>query len=635
MRRRLLYGAGAVLVLGLTAATVGVPALLVVAGAWVFAAAVHARVPALSGPTSWLAGVVVEATLLIAQSGVLALVAPHPHPQWVYVGVLVGPLVVAVVVYASAAHRGATVPPRRSGEPWLAVMALVLIEAMFEAIKLHGHDFGLTWFMTGDARNQVVGTRQILGAGGITLHEMTTYPAVTNAITAVVDGAGGRSDLSAAALMVRDVQAMVATVVLTCVGVALAFIAAVAETVERAHDARHLPTYLVIPLGACGSVSIGALFLGLGSSGGFLSAMGALVFALAGMVLGMRLVSEYDNVSLVLVVAALVLTVGSWTFLAVIPGVATVAGVVSGVRHLRARAATTTSGGVGVTRATVALALVALASIGGVMLVKGSTLVAQLQSPGGIVAGNARLFYGLGVVVLVAALVPVVVAPSRRQRAVRSLVLITYAALAACVAWMHTYHPGGVAWSYYATKMLWLATCAVAWVPFVVVADVVGGLGRGVRRQHARVVARVAFALVGSSATLWGISHETPYPFPWHWAFIGSTFPTPMMVQTVTTLSHAGEPFVFWQYSVPADDKLGDFWSALTWDYSAYGVVKPPHSGVSFPEWASAEQGSLAELCHVVSAYRLFVVTKNPALVPTLRHTCPGYRPVPGQTLQR
>jgi hypothetical protein len=620
-------------VTGLTFATVGFPPLLFLAGVWVFAAIVNRWVSALSGPTSWMAGIVIESTFVIGESGILALLVPRAHPQWVYVVLLLVPLAAGFGAYwrlSGTPHpstRRSNVPV--SGEPWLAVMCVVLVEAMFEAIKLHGNDFGLTWFMTGDARNQVVGTRQILAAGGITLKEMTSYPALVNAISAVFDGAGGRSNLAAAALMVRDVQAMVATVVLTCVAVALAFIAAITETFTRADgDPQRLPLYLVIPLGAGGSISIGALFLGLGSSGGFLSAMGCLVFALAALVLGMRIVNEYENFTLVTLTFALFLVVGSWTFVVVIPALALGFGFLGGARHLgELRRASSAASELRATKLTLAFAALSVAGVVGALLVKGSTLVAQLKSPGGIVAGNPRIFVWIGVAVIAVA----AVAPTPRQRWVRSLLLSEFAALALLVAWMHTFHPGGVDWSYYATKMLWLATCTVVWVPFVLLTDLLRKVDQWVRRVGARALAHVSLALVGSSGLLWGVSHETPYPFPWHWAFIGSTFPTPMMIQTVIREANVGGPFVFWQYSVPADDKLGNFWSALTWDYTASGTIKATHSAVTFPSWASGEQGSLSELCQIVSDYRLRIVTKNPSLIPTLHLTCKGYKPVAGQ----
>jgi hypothetical protein len=629
----------AIVVGSLSIATVGFPPTLFLAGVWAYGAFVNRFVPALSGPVSWVVGIIVESSLVTAESGLLALLAPHAHAQWIYVFALVAPLVLVGAAYVgltrerwvnSILTRNQLRDDAVSGEPVFAFLVVVLVEAMFEAIKLHGHNFGLTWFMTGDARNQVVGTRQVLAAGGITLKEMRSYPALVNAICAVFDGAGGRSNLSAAILMVRDVQAMVATVVLICIGVSLCFIAAVTETFTRAQrDARRLPIFLVIPLGACGSISIGALFLGLGSSGGFLSAMGALVFAVASMVLGMRIVREYDNVTLLALCASLFLAVGSWTFLGVVPALALLVGIASGARRLRQlHRSRASSGERRFTTLTLAFSALCVLGVVGALLVNGVTIVAQLKSPGGIVAPNPRIFDWLGIAVVAA----VAIAPGAQQRLVRLLVLGEFVVLALVVVWMYSMHPGGVSWSYYATKMIWLATCSVVWIPFVLLIDVMTRAERVVRRVGPRAVTQVALAAVGSSSVLWGVSHETPYPFPWHWAFVGSTFPTPMIIQKVIDESNTGVPFVFWAYSSPADDKLGDFWSALTWDYSANGTVKPIHSGVDFPTWASAQQGSLPELCQIVSEYRLRIVTKNPSLIPTLLSTCRGYLPIPSQS---
>ncbi len=618
-------------VAALSVATVGVPPSLFVAGAWVFAAGVNRFVPGLAGPVSWVAGMVIESVLLTGESGVLAIVLPHPHPQWLYVVVLLIPLIVAGAWWLRLTSRrrvGAHTLARVSAEPFLAVVVLVLIEAMFEAIKLHGHDFGLTWFMTGDARNQVVGTRQVLAAGGLTLHELTTYPAVVNAITAIFDGAGGRADLNSAALMVRDVQAMVATVILSCVGIALCFIAAVTETFARAErHARRLPAYLAIPLGAAGSVSIGALVLGLGSSGGFLSAMGCLVFALASLVLGLRLAQRYDDAGLILVTLAMFLVVGSWTFLVVVPALALVVGCVGGARRLRHLVVATEARDVGATAMSVGFATVCLVGVAGVLALHAAILVAQAKSAGGIVAPNPRIFVWLGITVVVA----VLVAPSTRQRWVRFFLLGEFALLALTVLWLHRMHPAGVPWSYYATKMIWLASATVVWAPFAVLVDVLRAADRVIRRVGPRALVQVVVAAVGSSGVLWGISHETPYPFPWHWAFVGSTFPTPRMIEAVTRQADIGGPFVFWAYSSPADEKLGNFWSALTWDYNANGTVKRTTAPVNFPTWASAENGSLSSLCQIVSEYQLRVVTHNSRLVPTLLKDCHGYRPVPSQ----
>ena len=76
---------------------------------------------------------------------------------------------------------------------------------------------------------------------------------------------------------------------------------------------------------------------------------------------------------------------------------------------------------------------------------------------------------------------------------------------------------------------------------------------------------------------------------------------------------------------------MGNFWSALTWDYNENGTVKSKRGAMTFVAWAGWEDGSLSALCTAVTDNQMRVVTNNPRLVPTLRLKCPGYRPVPSQ----
>jgi hypothetical protein len=150
-----------------------------------------------------------------------------------------------------------------------------------------------------------------------------------------------------------------------------------------------------------------------------------------------------------------------------------------------------------------------------------------------------------------------------------------------------------------------------------------------------RGVATASMAVAGSSGLLWGIGHETPFTFPLAWAWSGSTIPSPQEIQLVSQQAGLDEPFVIWDYSTPFEDKLGNFWSALTWDYRPNGTEKAVQGSISFVNWAGGENGSLAALCQITSAYRLRVVTLNPRLVPSLRATCSGYLSAPSQGVAR
>ncbi len=616
----------------LTFATVGFPSLLLMAGAWTFAAAANRRLRALAGVASWAVGVVVEVGFLGGESAIMAIVYPHFQPQFVYVVMLVIPLLVALAVLRWPPSKVTLATElraqRASAEPWLALIGIILIELMFEAIKLHGTDYGITWAMNGDARNNVAFDRNILSVGGVTLQAMKSYPALVNAVTAVVDGAGGRSHLSTAALMIRDVQAMVSVFIMSTIAIALFFMAAASEVFPRRDEEERLPLALIIPLGACGSVAVGAWVLGLGLAGGFLSAMGCLALTGSAVVLGMRLARAYSNFALIILAADLVMVLTSWTFLFVVPATALLVGIGRGVQHLgEVRRDGGDAREVALTRGTLITSVAGLAAVAVILLANGSVLLAQLKAPGGIIPTSPRLFELVGLTIVVG----VAIAPNKRQRGVRGVLLGIYLVCAAMVAWIWSLHPGGVDWSYYATKTVWLVTATVLWCPFILLIDMVRIVNRVDARASTRVVSSTVLSIAGSSGLLWGIGHETPFPFPWTWAFVGSTIPSPQEIRLVTHQADIGGPFVIWQISTPYEDQLGNFWSALTWDYNENGTVKSKRGAMTFVAWAGWENGSLSALCTAVTDNQMRVVTNNPRLVPTLRLKCPGYRPVPSQ----
>jgi hypothetical protein len=603
------------------------------AGAWSFSAIINKWFGALAGPASWAAGLVVEVAFLGGESAVMALVWPRTQPQIVDVALLTIPLVVAFGLYwfLSTARRLRAQRARSkvSAEPWLALIAIILIEAMFEAIKLHGHDFGLTWAMGGDARNNVAFNRNILSTGGVTLHQMKSYPALINALCALLDGAGGRANLSTAVLLVRDIQALVAIIILSSIATALFFIAAAAEAFSRGTKyVEQLPPYLVISLGACGSISVGAFILGLGLSGGFVSALGCLALTGASLVLGMRLLRGYDNVILAMLTLALFLVVASWTFLIDVPGAALILGYWRGIQHARAlRRQERDSREAQVTVWFVGVSALCLFGVIGALFINGPVLASQLKASGGIVGPNPRLFVWLGI----ACLAGVLVATSKTQRLVRLVPLGVFVVSAVLIFWIRSFHPAGVDWTYYATKMIWLATATLLWVPFIILVDVVRLTNELIAKVGPRRMASAALSVAGSTVLLWGIGHETPFPFPWTWAFVGSTIPSPQELQLVTHEANIGGPFVIWQISTPFEDQQGNFWSALTWEYNPNGTIRITKGKMSFVNWAAWENGSLSALCLAVSDNQMRVVTFNPRLVPTLRVTCPGYHPVPSQ----
>ncbi len=613
----------------LTIVTTGVPSLLLLAGACSFAVIANQWVSDLSGPASWAAGIVTEAALLGGESGVLALVAPHPHHQYVYVLALAAPLVAALALWVwfvkAGRVRSQSTLDWVGGEPLMALTVIVLIEAMFEVIKLRGHDFGLSWAMVGDARNHVEITRTIVSEGGISLKELKSYPAMVNALSAILDGASGRANLPGGVLMTRDVQAQAAVFVLASIAVALLFIGAVVETVPRGINyVRRLPLSLTIPLLASGSLGISSFVLGLTLNYGFLSSIGAVGFALASVVLGMRITRQYSDVVLSLLTLSLLLVVSSWTVLTVVPASALLVGFVIAAKRLRpSRRRELGKRASAVTGVTLLASLLLFGGVAGELSQSRTQLLTTLRSHGAIATPNPHLYVWLGMATLgVAAL-----APDRRQRFVRLMPLLAYGCAGGAVLWLRAVDPDGGSWSYYAAKMLWLATCCFLWVPFVLVTDLVRKVHQWYSKSGARGITTALVSVTGSAVLLVGISDQTPYPSPFAWAFTGSAIPSPKEVALVIREANIGGPFVVWDYYQPPDDQLGNFWSALTWDYTANGMARLwPRSLSSFENWAYVENGTLASLCTAVTNDRVRVVTRSRTLLLELKTSCPGYR---------
>lgn len=625
-----MYGAlalGALLAAVLSVATVGLPATMVLAGAWAYSALVTRWLTALSGPSCWAAGFVIEMVLLAGESFVVATLSPHAHPQFVDVVILLVPLLVAGALFwrffSMPRLRGPRTGERWSGEPWLALMVVVLVEGMFEVINLHGHYFGLTWVMSGDARNQVAVNRGILAAGGLTLKGLKVYPEMANVFSALLGGAGGRANLTTSALMIRDIQALAATTVLFTVGTALFLIAAVAETVTRlTPSARRLPLSVVVPLGACGSIAISAFVLGLGLRGGFFSAIAVVTFVLATTVLGMRVVREYSNAALLLLTLSLFLVVATWTVLVVVPIACLLVAYASLWWQSRRLSDDSSSPRWPIwTIITVGFSLACLFGVTGEIFVNRIAVLAVLKSYGDIPSPNISYFIWMGI----AAVVVVAIAPSARQRLLRIVPVVIFLFTGATVLWIQSIAPVGVSWPYYAVKMLWLSTACLLWLPFVIVTDAIGHVTRWRRLGVIRHVGAVAIAAVGSWSLLWVVNYEADFPIPFEWAYVGSTIPLPQVFNLVVNEVNQGGPFVVYDYFRFNQDQLGNLWSALSWDFTPSG--SPVGSWTtSFIYWSATEDGSVKSLCLGLKENPMRVVTRSPTLISQLKATCPAYR---------
>ncbi len=615
----------------LSIATIGVPATLVLAGAWAFAAAVNSTVPAMSGPVSWAAGAVVEVIFVLSESFVQALLWPHPHRQFVDVATLVLPLLVAGAAWLLLPKiqrpRRTTSRERLSAQPWLALLIVVLVEGMFEAINLHGQYFGLTWMMAGDARNHVASDRTIVQVGGLTLKGLKAYPEIANAVAAVVSGAGGRANLSGGLLMIRDIQAMVSTTILFTVGSALLFVSVLSETLQRvAGEARRMPLLVIGVLGACASLGVNSYVLGLVTKVGFFPTIGVICFVLMTLALAMRAVSRYHDVTLVLLTLSMFLVVGTWTLLVVVPVACLLVTYASLAWRSRSRRANGESPVPRHTWFVVAFSVVSLLGIIGVLVANRAALVNVLRQPGSITPVGSSYLIWLGV----AAVVAVLIAPTPQQRLVRLVPVVTVLACGVALWWIHSLMPTAPTWPYYATKMLWLSTVAVIWVPFILITDVVTYLTRWRRLGVARHAGAVAVAVVGSWSLLWVANYEAGWPFIMEWAYVGSTYPSPQVLKLVVQQANQGGRFVIYHYFDPVDDaindRLGNYWAALAWDFQPNGIPYDGWSTRSFVYWAAVEDNSVASLCQELTRIPMRVVTRSSTLKSQLLATCPAYR---------
>jgi hypothetical protein len=261
-----------------------------------------------------------------------------------------------------------------------------------------------------------------------------------------------------------------------------------------------------------------------------------------------------------------------------------------------------------------------------VLVANRAALVNVLRQPGSITPVGSSYLIWLGV----AAVVAVIIAPTPQQRLVRLVPVVTVLACGVALWWIHSLMPTAPTWPYYATKMLWLSTVAVIWVPFILITDVVTYLTRWRRLGVARHVGAVAVAVVGSWSLLWVANYEAGWPFIMEWAYVGSTYPSPQVLKLVVQQANQGGRFVIYHYFDPVDDaindRLGNYWAALAWDFQPNGIPYDGWSTRSFVYWAAVEDNSVASLCQELTRIPMRVVTRSSTLKSQLLATCPAYR---------
>ena len=263
-------GAAAV---SLSIVSLGLPGTVVLVGGWLLAYGLGRRVPGLAGPVSWAAALVLEVAVLTADTMALERLSPHEHGVLPNLAALAGPAVIGLVLAVPWPRR-----PRRTtdaadasepapvdtvpvepvepvepvapvapavGTPSRPLVALTIMAAGLVVplwIASHGVNYRVAWTMSGDARNHVLLTRSLLENGGLSLRVLKIYPAVIDAVTAMIAGAGGRSGLLPGQLMLHDAHAQLTTYVLAGIALSLMTAAALLELVPSAVAvARRLP----------------------------------------------------------------------------------------------------------------------------------------------------------------------------------------------------------------------------------------------------------------------------------------------------------------------------------------------------------------------------------------------------------
>jgi hypothetical protein len=620
----------------LSVVTFGVPPTLMLAGAWLFAALVTRTLHFLAGPASWAVGIVMETLVLGGESALVAFVDPHAHPQIVYVVMLLVPLVAGTVGWGllGGAHTdGRRAKDNASAEPWLALIVTAVTEAVFELTKLRGPSYGLSWSMAGDSLNHILINRTILNSGGLSLSILKGAPAMVNALAAIVDGAGGRANLTTGVLIVRDIRASESIIILSSIAIGCLFIAAMTELLPKVSDrVRRVSLWYYLALLGCASLGVGSFVLGLTESGGFLSAIGGVALTMSSIVLGLRMVREPNALTLVLLTGTFAVTLISWTPLATIAGAMLITGIgVLSWRLVRRRSERRARHGNAEWVAIGFAVVVLLVSARELLLVK-STLLYDFKSSGGILGPNP----GMTVWVGVGCVAVVLIAPNWQQRRLRLVALSIFAVGCAVALWLRHIGPPNVSWSYYAAKMLWLATACSIWIPFIIVTDAVEWIDKWRQLGRARMLLSVPVSLVIAGGFLWFATLETPFPAPFTFAFVGNAYPTPGTVTMMFKEVNIGGPFVLWNYTQSQnapwanhlDDQLANFWAGLSWDFNANNGQIPWKKGPipNFYNWAYVETPDISSLCQILENQTIRIVTSDPHLHSELVAGCPAYR---------
>jgi hypothetical protein len=568
----------------------------------------------------------VEIGFLDGASAVLALTSLGPEGHYSSLIVLVLPIAVSAVLVLMKLRADGTPPPQAMS--LASVTAWTILGsglAILHWVRSLGPYFNVTWAMSGDARNHILITREIVNAGGLTASEFKIYPAAIDGIIALVSAAGGRGDMRPGELLLHDATADAAVFALAWLAVSLLLAGTLLEVFgPRARSCtKPFPLGVLIVVLGCALSASSRLALGTALVGGFVDAYAAIALIIGAMLLALRFCRSPSPFLLSLIGLATIVTLVTFPILAVAPALLVICMSPTAFRrchplppHAGWHIAWVTS---------LALALGAVVFTLVVGYIQEPELTSVFVRPGGFARPETSVLPLMGLLLIGTFLF------ARTRLLKRQLALVVGVFLVVCLVihWLMTLPGTFGTWTYYSLKTLWLLICSLLWVPFLPALFDVGASSEQLAldakplRHHSLSALR---AVAWSGALLIVLGLTTTAPDPLAGIKVGWYSPSATTVAAVVTAANTYPRFLFWQWDGAGEDQIADFWAALDWASTTAGASIPysPHLKEGLAAWAYEENGTLQLLCDVVeSVPHLVVITRNAHLSQQLGAVCP------------
>jgi hypothetical protein len=339
----------------------------------------------------------------------------------------------------------------------------------------------VAWAMLGDSASQLVEARHIIGSGGLTPPPMANPVPLTSAIAAAV-AAPGRPAAGAGAIVSHDLAAYAtawaALIVMTCL-----LAGAVGYAVVR-QSSRLVGIPARATVAATSLLPLGWFWTGYPVKFGFINAQVAFIILFASL-LGYFGTLRRPGLGIAIQLLAIVLTLLTWSPLAVLPGALALTQAVAALRSFARWPR----------RAQVASSVAALAGIGAALWLGIPMLLearASLRVPGGL-AEFPKPMLAWAAVTLVAL---TVAASGRVDRFGLGILGVSLASLLGLVMVLVLSGEVRGPWSYYPHKFAWIATAVLLTVAFPQAACAAARLRTA--RVRAVLYGAGVFALAGS-----------------------------------------------------------------------------------------------------------------------------------------